>query len=274
MSDPARASVFAEHEKQDWSLKGVIHRTVYRPFQMLFMEPILVLLTIYLSLVYGLLYLREYILGLDHNLSLTSRSIVFQAFPIIYISRRGLSITEDGLLFIGVGIGTTLGAVINYLFTWHYPALIVKWRGFPPAEERLYGAMLGAPGLVIGAFWLGWTGEYTSIPWYVPALATVLIGTSISLIFMSILVRSVEKSIDLPFSSYFYLQSYLVDTYLYVPPTYIYYHETDSVVDSMYSASAFAGNTMIRSAVASTFPLFTVQLFTKVSSLILISCPV
>ena len=39
---------------------------------MLFMEPILVLLTIYLSLVYGLLYLRKYIPGLDGNLSLTS----------------------------------------------------------------------------------------------------------------------------------------------------------------------------------------------------------
>lgn len=32
----------------------------------------------------------------------------------------------------------------------------------------------------------------------------------------------------------------------------------------MYSASAFASNTIIRSAVAVAFPLFTVQMFTKV----------
>jgi DHA1 family multidrug resistance protein-like MFS transporter len=40
-----------------------------------------------------------------------------------------------------------------------------------------------------------------------------------------------------------HLQSYIVDTYL------------------MYSASAFAANTAIRSAVAAGFPLFTVQMF-------------
>jgi hypothetical protein len=34
----------------------------------------------------------------------------------------------------------------------------------------------------------------------------------------------------------------------------------------MYSASAFAANTMVRSAVAAAFPLFTVQMFTKVRS--------
>ena len=33
----------------------------------------------------------------------------------------------------------------------------------------------------------------------------------------------------------------------------------------MYSASAFAANAFVRSAVAAAFPLFTVQLFTNVS---------
>lgn len=42
-----------------------------------------------------------------------------------------------------------------------------------------------------------------------------------------------------------YSQSYLIDTYL------------------MYSASAFAANTTIRSLVAAAFPLFTVQMYTR-----------
>lgn len=55
--DPAaNKDVYAEHEKQDWSIKGVIHRTLFRPFKMLAMEPILLLVTVYLSVVYGLLY--------------------------------------------------------------------------------------------------------------------------------------------------------------------------------------------------------------------------
>ncbi|KAG6845939.1 hypothetical protein H0H93_015960 [Arthromyces matolae] len=50
-ADPvANKDVYAEHEKQDWSIRGVIHRTLFRPFHMLVLEPVLVLITIYLSL--------------------------------------------------------------------------------------------------------------------------------------------------------------------------------------------------------------------------------
>ncbi|KAJ8690033.1 hypothetical protein PTI98_012879 [Pleurotus ostreatus] len=208
-ADPEKNhAIYAEHERSDWSFKGVLHRTLFRPFKMLAMEPILLLVTFYVSIVYAILY------------------ALFQAFPIIFVSKRGFTIAQDGLIFIGIGIGTSLGSLINVFTSRHYPALIAKWKGFPPPEERLYGAMIGGPCLVVGIFWLGWTGEYSSIPWYVPALSSLFLGTSISLIFISFL-------------------SYLVDTYL------------------MYSASAFAANTMCRSAAAAAFPLFTVQMFTK-----------
>lgn len=36
----------------------------------------------------------------------------------------------------------------------------------------------------------------------------------------------------------------------------------------MYSASAFAANTILRSAVAAAFPLFVVQMFTKASCML------
>jgi len=113
---------------------------------------------------------------------------VFQAFPIIFIVKRHFTIAHDGLIFIGVGIGTTIGSIINLKATAHYPELIKKWKGFPPPEDRLFGAMLGSPLLVVGIFWMGWTGEYASVPWYVPGLSTIVIGTGISLIFMSFLV--------------------------------------------------------------------------------------
>ncbi|XP_006463626.1 hypothetical protein AGABI2DRAFT_225490, partial [Agaricus bisporus var. bisporus H97] len=205
--DPvSNKNLYAEHENQDWSVKGVLNRTILRPFKMLAVEPILLLVTLYISVVYGLLY------GL------------FQAFPIIFTQIHHFNIAETGLIFIGTGIGTTIGSLINYLLTLGYPKLIVKWRGFPPPEKRLLSGMIGAPALVIGALWMGWAGNYESVPWYVAGLGTIVLGMGISLIFMSFL-------------------SYLVDTYL------------------MYSASAFAANTFLRSAVAAAFPLFTVQMF-------------
>lgn len=114
--------------------------------------------------------------------------LVFQAFPIIFTQIHHFNIAETGLIFIGTGIGTTIGSLINYLLTLGYPKLIVKWRGFPPPEKRLLSGMIGAPALVIGALWMGWAGHYESVPWYVAGLGTIVLGMGISLIFMSFLV--------------------------------------------------------------------------------------
>lgn len=162
--------LYAEHERQDWSFYGVLKRTLFRPFEMLAMEPILLLMTIYTSIVYGLLY------------------ALFEALPIVFMVQRGFTAGQGGLIFIGVGIGTTIGSLVNAYLSRHYKEIIRKWKGFPPPEERLTSAMVGAPLLVVAIFWLGWTGEYASVPWYVPGLSTILLGTSISLIFMSMLV--------------------------------------------------------------------------------------
>ncbi|KIY63502.1 MFS general substrate transporter [Cylindrobasidium torrendii FP15055 ss-10] len=181
-------------------------RVLYRPFQMLLLEPILLLVTIYMSLVYGLLY------------------ALFEAVPVIFIETRGFNLWQAGLTFIGVGVGTTLGALLTLVTMAHYPALVPRWKGYPPPEQRLFGSMIGGPLLVIGSFWLGWTGHYASVHWILPTIALGIIGASICLTFNSFL-------------------SYLTDTYL------------------MYAASATAANVIIRSIVGATFPLFTTQMF-------------
>ncbi|PCH37698.1 MFS polyamine transporter [Wolfiporia cocos MD-104 SS10] len=208
-ADPvANANKYAEHERADWSWRGILTRTLYRPLKMLCIEPILLLVTIYMSLVYGILY------------------ALFEAIPIIFVSKRGFTLGESGLIFIGVGIGSVIGAALFHPLSKHYPELLRRWRGFPPPEQRLFGAMIGGICLVVGCFWLGWAGEYRGVPWYVPALGTIPLGMSISMIFIS-------------------FQAYLVDTYL------------------GFTASAFAATTMVRSAVGAAFPLYTTQMYNK-----------
>ncbi len=59
-TDPeTNAKLYAEHERSDWSFQGILHRTLYRPIKMIYQEPILLLVTVYLSLVYGILYARK-----------------------------------------------------------------------------------------------------------------------------------------------------------------------------------------------------------------------
>ncbi|KAI0295149.1 major facilitator superfamily domain-containing protein [Multifurca ochricompacta] len=152
-ADPVKnKELYAESENVSWAVGAVLERTIFRPFKMLLVEPILLLSTIYLSVAYGVIY------------------AMFQALPVVFIRTRHFSISNDGLVFIGIGIGSVLATL---------------WYGFPPVEERLYSAMLGGPILVIGILWLGWTGNYESVPWWIPALSTILIGLAITLVFIS-----------------------------------------------------------------------------------------
>ena len=90
--------------------------------------------------------------------------------------------------------------------------LAEKWEGFPPPEARLPGAILAGPLLVIGCFWLGWTGEYSYIPWYVPMLSTIPIGCAVNLMFASLLVSCSYSFAELLLIPY----SELPDGYIFV----------------------------------------------------------
>ncbi len=48
--------LYAESERVSWAPMAVLERTIFRPFKMLLVEPILLLATIYLSVAYGVIY--------------------------------------------------------------------------------------------------------------------------------------------------------------------------------------------------------------------------
>jgi hypothetical protein len=52
---------------------------------------------------------------------------VFQALPVIFIRTRHFSISNDGLVFIGIGIGSVLATVVNLFLT-----LACKFDLVPP----------------------------------------------------------------------------------------------------------------------------------------------
>lgn len=119
-------------------------------------------------------------------------SIVFEALPVIFIEKRGFSATQEGLVFIGLGIGAVLTTIMNIYYTWKVNKVVPKWKGFPPPELRLYSAMIGSLMLVGSAFWLGWSGYKPSVSWAAPAVSTVFIGMAISAIFLSLIVYIID----------------------------------------------------------------------------------
>ncbi|MCJ1360589.1 MAG: MFS siderochrome iron transporter 1 [Icmadophila ericetorum] len=143
-----------------------------RPWILLLKEPIVLLLSIYMAIIYGTLYL------------------MFGAFPIVFQEYRGWSEGIGGLAFLGVAVGM-IGAVIytipdnkRYLNAENRAKESGKF-GAPP-ETRLPPAMLGSICLPIGLFWFAWTNS-PSTHWIVCILGTVPFGFGMVLVFLSIM---------------------------------------------------------------------------------------
>lgn len=65
-ADPEKnKDLYTESERVSWAPRAVLERTIFRPFKMLLVEPILLLATIYLSVAYGVIYASTFSLPLQ-----------------------------------------------------------------------------------------------------------------------------------------------------------------------------------------------------------------
>jgi len=154
-------------EKGEISAAKTLSIALGRPFVLLFMEPIVLILSIYMSIVYGTLYL------------------LFGAFPIVFQVERGWSEGVGGLAFLGVAVGMVIAIAIGGKLNTFYVEAGVKNGGVSPPEARLLGCMIGAVAFPIGMFWFAWTTS-PSVHWISPILAGVPFGFGLNLMFLGI----------------------------------------------------------------------------------------
>lgn len=139
-----------------------------RPWILLFREPIVLLLSIYMAIVYGTLYM------------------LFSAFPIVYQQHRGWNQGVGGLAFLGVLVGMIGAMVVNIVDNKRYARISKKFGGFAPPEARLPICMIGGIAIPIGLFWFAWTNG-SSIHWIVSIIASAPFGFGMVLIFLSLM---------------------------------------------------------------------------------------
>lgn len=128
-----------------------------RPFQLLFREPIVLFISIYMAVLYGLLYM------------------FFVAYPIVYQKGKGWSAGHTGLMFIPLVVGVLLSAACAPFVNKHYLKLSAKHNGHPPAEARLIPMMLSCWFIPIGVFIFAWT-SYPDVHWAGPAMGGFSVG--------------------------------------------------------------------------------------------------
>ncbi|KAG2120750.1 MFS general substrate transporter [Suillus discolor] len=161
---------YAATELQRITLSQRIENILARPFKVLFTEPMMIAITLYMSFVYGCIYL------------------LFEAYPVVFTEGHNLNAGVSGLVFLPLPIGGFL-AVATYIlfFNPSYERKAQECAPNPvPPEFRLRVAMISAPFLVISFFWFAWT-SFPSISIWAPMLSGALLGWSICLIFLALI---------------------------------------------------------------------------------------
>ncbi|KAK3615318.1 hypothetical protein LTR56_026660 [Elasticomyces elasticus] len=154
-------------EQGPTTFRHVFATSLSRPWILLFKEPIVLLLSIYMAIIYGTLYM------------------CFGAFPIVYQQDRGWSPGIGGLSFLGVAVGMILAVIYSIWDNKRYAVLSDKYNGFAPPEARLPPTMVGGICLLVGLFWFAWTNS-PSIHWIVSIIATAPFGFGMVLVFLGV----------------------------------------------------------------------------------------
>ncbi|KAL9075605.1 MAG: hypothetical protein Q9157_003961 [Trypethelium eluteriae] len=135
----------AEMEIRDEGFLARLRRALYRPFLLTFQEPIVILVALYLTVVYIVLF------------------TFFDGYTYIFEEIHHTSQGVTGLCFAGIAVGLFgASALVPLIYRWAKRDLAkVKEQGGSrlPPEFRLWFAMLGAPAITISLFWMGWTSD-------------------------------------------------------------------------------------------------------------------
>ncbi|CZT52892.1 related to fluconazole resistance protein (FLU1) [Rhynchosporium secalis] len=150
--------------------RDLLHPRTLLPLRMLFTEPIVTVVCLYLAILYGMFYMY------------------FGAYPIIFEGVYKMSACKSGAMFLPMGAGDLVAIALGALYDNYNERTRVSEPPSHRAEElfRLPPACVGGPITVLSIFWLGWTAR-TEVPWAVPFTSGIVYGIGSQLIFIGLL---------------------------------------------------------------------------------------
>ncbi|EPS38601.1 hypothetical protein H072_7625 [Dactylellina haptotyla CBS 200.50] len=157
-----------EAESGKVGIKEAYKTALSRPWILLFREPIVAMLSIYMAIIYGTLYM------------------LFAAYPIVYQKTRGWSQGVGGLPFLGVAVGMLAAVIYSIPENKRYNRIAdKKFNGFAPPEQRLPPALVGSVCIPIGLFWFAWSNG-PNVHWFASVAAGTPFGFGMVMVFLSV----------------------------------------------------------------------------------------
>jgi membrane protein implicated in regulation of membrane protease activity len=131
-------------EISDKSVLGTVMHSLYRPFLLLFFEPMCFNLCLFSAILLGILYL------------------FFGAFPLVFGQVYGFNLWQTGLAFLGIFVGMVSAMATDPIWHKNYKRLLDKreketGKRTSEPEYRLPSSIFGGWFCVVGLFWFAWT---------------------------------------------------------------------------------------------------------------------
>lgn len=140
--------------------------SIVRPTKMLFLSPIVFLLSLYVAIIYGYLYL------------------LFTTISDVFETQYGFSQGSVGLSYLGIGIGSLVGLVtLGSTSDRILKRLSEKNGGVKKPEYRLPAMIPGSFFVPVSLFMYGWTAYYKT-HWIVPIIGTSFLGVGMLISFV------------------------------------------------------------------------------------------
>lgn len=145
-------------EKSNKSIRRTVALSLLRPFQLLVLEPMCLILDLYAAILLGIIYL------------------FFGAFPLVFGNNHGFNLWQIGLTFLGLLVGMGAAGFTVPLMRRLRNRLIARREREtgevkPEPEDQLPPVIIGAPLITAGLFWFGFT-TYPSVHWIVPIIGS------------------------------------------------------------------------------------------------------
>ncbi|KAF7900366.1 uncharacterized protein EAF01_007668 [Botrytis porri] len=152
----------------DPSTRTVLLNGLLRPLKMLFMSPIVFILSIYICFAYSLLYL------------------LFTTITPVFQEQYGWSVGLCGLAYIGIGIGFFSGlALVTKISDKTVIRMTAANNGIFEPEMRLPACLFFSLFIPITFFWYGWSAEKHA-HWIVPVIGLIPFGFGMMGVFIPI----------------------------------------------------------------------------------------
>lgn len=140
---------------------------LWRPIEITLMEPVVLLINIYLALVQSIVYLW------------------FEAFPIVFVEIYRFNLIEMGVSYVGLTIGVIVGGSFYIPFIYRRYTKVVIQGGQVYPELFIPVAIVGSIMMPIGIFIFGWTAS-EHIHWVFPIIGTAIFAFGMFLVFQGL----------------------------------------------------------------------------------------